>query len=111
MSVSVDPNVLVNVPIVEVTVTVVCAAPEIVPQRKPILSIMLPTKANMPTAIIPVGHRMVSRCDGDAVPAFGQPNTVGLVSREVPPGNVPHIIWNPETYPFACLCATTPTSA
>ena len=85
---SVEPNVMEEA---DVTVTVAWSAPEIVPQRKPNLSMMEPTYATMPTATMPVGHSTVSRCEGDDVPAFDQPNTVLLVERASPRGIDPHI--------------------
>jgi hypothetical protein len=85
---SVEPNVIVEA---DVTVTVAWSAPEIVPQRKPSLSMMEPVYATMPTATMPAGHSTVSRCDGDDVPAFDQPNTVLLVERASPRGIDPHI--------------------
>ena len=57
----------------------------------------------MPTATMPVGHVIVSRCDGDAVPALAQPNTAESVVRDPPVGSVPHINCHPATYPFDCL--------
>jgi hypothetical protein len=80
----------------EVIETVAWSAPVIVPHRIPIRSMMLPTLATKPTVTIPAGHWIVSRCDGDAVPGFDQPKTVGLVDRDPPSGSVPHINCQPE---------------
>lgn len=53
VSVRVDPKVIVEA---DVIVTVAWSAFVIVPHRKPILSMMEPTYASMPTATMPVGH-------------------------------------------------------
>jgi hypothetical protein len=85
---SVEPKVMEEA---DVTVTVAWSAPEMVPQRNPNLSMTAPVYATMPTATMPVGHSTVSRCDGDDVPGFDQPNTVPLVERPSPRGIDPHI--------------------
>ena len=50
---NVEPNVMDDD---DVIVTAAWLAPEIVPQRKPILSMMSPAAATRPTATMPVGH-------------------------------------------------------
>ena len=50
---NVEPNVMDDD---DVIVTAAWVAPEIVPQRKPILSMMSPAAATRPTATMPVGH-------------------------------------------------------
>jgi hypothetical protein len=60
--VAVNANVEPKLTLAEdVIVTAAWVAPEIVPHRRPILSIIDPTYADMPTATMPVGHVMVSR--------------------------------------------------
>ena len=69
--VAVKANVEPKVTLAEdVIVTAAWVAPEIVPQRKPILSMMSPAAATRPTATMPVGHWTVSGWFGDGRVGF-----------------------------------------